>query len=266
MGLGKTVQALAATEMLIRHHQVRRVLVICPTSLKHQWREEITRFTVHEAVVVTGLMAARAQLYRAESSAGVKPEKSNTPLGRYLIANYETIARDLDAIAAFAPDMVIVDEAQRIKNWNTIAARGVKKIASPHAIVLTGTPLENKLEELISIVQFVDQHQLGATWQVLENHRHRDASGRVIGYRELNKIGETLAPIMLRRRKSEVLLDLPERAEQTRLLPITPQQRASRRAQRNRRPDRATLEAHGLSNRRRSAPTDLLAANDAYGV
>ena len=226
MGLGKTVQALAATEMLIRHHQVRRVLVICPTSLKHQWREEITRFTVHEAVVVTGLMAARAQLYRAESSAGVKPEKSNTPLGRYLIANYETIARDLDAIAAFAPDMVIVDEAQRIKNWNTIAARGVKKIASPHAIVLTGTPLENKLEELISIVQFVDQHQLGATWQVLENHRHRDASGRVIGYRELNKIGETLAPIMLRRRKSEVLLDLPERAEQTRLLPITPQQRA----------------------------------------
>jgi hypothetical protein len=226
MGLGKTVQALAATEMLVRHHHVRRVLVICPTSLKHQWREEITRFTTHEAVVVTGLMAARAQLYRAESSDAVKPEKANKPKVRYLIANYETISRDLDAIAAFAPDMVIVDEAQRIKNWNTIAARAVKKIASPHAIVLTGTPLENKLEELISIVQFVDQHQLGATWQVLENHQHRDENGRVVGYRELNKIGETLAPIMLRRRKSEVLLDLPERTEQTRLLPITPQQRA----------------------------------------
>ena len=225
MGLGKTVQALAATEMLIRHNHVRRVLVICPTSLKHQWREEINRFTAHEAVVVSGLLAARAQQYRAASLAPAEPGKSKSTSTCYLIANYETVSRDLDAIAAFAPDMVIVDEAQRIKNWNTIAARAVKKIVSPHAIVLTGTPLENKLEELISIVQFVDQQQLGATWQVLENHQHRDENGRVIGYRELNKIGETLAPVMLRRRKSEVLLDLPERTEQTRMLPITQQQR-----------------------------------------
>ena len=225
MGLGKTVQALAATEMLIRHNHVRRVLVICPTSLKHQWREEITRFTEHDAVVVSGLMVARTQQYRAASLALAEPGKGKQTHACYLIANYESIARDLDAIQAYAPDMVIVDEAQRIKNWNTIAARAVKKIVSPHAIVLTGTPLENKLEELISIVQFVDQQQLGATWQVLENHQHRDESGRVIGYRELNKIGETLAPIMLRRRKSEVLLDLPERTEQTRMLPITQQQR-----------------------------------------
>ena len=225
MGLGKTVQALAATEMLIRHNHVRRVLVICPTSLKHQWREEITRFTDHEAVVVTGLLAARSMQYRSVLNDAATREKTGEPKARYLIANYETIARDLDAITAFAPDMVIVDEAQRIKNWNTIAARAVKKVASPHAIVLTGTPLENKLEELISIVQFVDQHQLGATWHVLENHQLRDENGRVIGYRELNIIGETLAPIMLRRRKCDVLLDLPERTEQTRLLPITPQQR-----------------------------------------
>ena len=102
----------------------------------------------------------------------------------------------------------------------------MQKIVSPPAIVLTGTPLENKLEELITIVQFVDQYQLGATWQVLENHSHRDESGRVIGYREVNTISETRAPVMLRRRKSEVLLDLPERTEQTRLLPITAQQRA----------------------------------------
>ena len=58
---------------------------------------------------------------------------------------------------------MIVDEAQRVKNWNTIAARALKRIDSPYAVVLTGTPLENKLEELISIVQFVDQHRLGPT-------------------------------------------------------------------------------------------------------
>ena len=83
------------------------------------------------------------------------------------ITNYETLARDVDLIAAWAPDLVIVDEAQRIKNWNTIAARALKRIDSPYAMVLTGTPLENRLEELISIVQFVDQHRLGPTWRLL---------------------------------------------------------------------------------------------------
>lgn len=77
-------------------------------------------------------------------------------------------------IAAWAPELVIVDEAQRVKNWNTIAARALKRIDSPYAIVLTGTPLENKLEELISIVQFVDQHRLGA---------HLEAVARASGER-----------------------------------------------------------------------------------
>ena len=77
----------------------------------------------------------------------------------------------LDLIDAWAPELVIVDEAQRIKNWNTIAARALKRIDSPYAIVLTGTPLENRLEELISIVQFVDQHRLGPTWRLLDEHQ-----------------------------------------------------------------------------------------------
>jgi hypothetical protein len=83
------------------------------------------------------------------------------------ITNYETLERDADLIAAWAPELVIADEAQRIKNWNTIAARALKRISSPYAIVLTGTPLENRLEELISIIQFVDQHRWappGACW------------------------------------------------------------------------------------------------------
>jgi SNF2 family DNA or RNA helicase len=102
------------------------------------------------------------------------------------------------------PELVIVDEAQRVKNWNTIAARALKRIDSPYAIVLTGTPLENKLEELVSIVQFVDQHRLGPTWKLLHEHQIRDEGGRVTGYTGLEKIGQTLAPIMIRRRKSEV--------------------------------------------------------------
>ncbi len=85
------------------------------------------------------------------------------------------------------------------------------------ALVPTGTPLENRREELVSIVQLVDQHRLGPTWRFLQEHQHRDDAGRVVGYRDLDRIGATLAPILLRRRKAEVLTQQPERVDQLRL-------------------------------------------------
>ncbi len=211
MGLGKTIQAIAAAELLGRHCGAERVLVVCPTSLKHQWQREIARFSGREAQAIHGLRAARQQQWADVSKQGASAK----------ITNYETLARDLDLINAWAPDIVIVDEAQRIKNWNTVAARALKRIASPYAIVLTGTPLENRLEELVSIVQFVDQHRLGPTWRLLHEHQVLDESGRVVGYRDLDRIGATLAPIMLRRRKAEVLDQLPERVDNTLFVPMT---------------------------------------------
>jgi superfamily II DNA or RNA helicase len=211
MGLGKTIQAVAAAELFARHFGVQRVLVVCPTSLKHQWSAEFARFCDRQAQVIRGLRTQRELLYREQVFCK--------------ITHYETLARDADLIAAWAPDLVIADEAQRIKNWNTIAARELKRIASPYAIVLTGTPLENRLEELLSIVQFVDRHRLGPTWRLLDEHQKRDEAGRVIGYQALDRIGQTLAPVMLRRRKAEVLAQLPERVDQRIFVPLTPQQR-----------------------------------------
>jgi SNF2 family DNA or RNA helicase len=211
MGLGKTIQAIAAAELFARHFGVSRVLVVCPTSLKHQWRAEFARFSGRDSQVIRGLRAAREKQYAEPAFCR--------------ITHYETLARDADLIAGWAPELVIADEAQRIKNWNTIAARALKRIDSPYAVVLTGTPLENKLEELISIVQFVDRHRLGPTWKLLDQHQQRDEAGRVIGYRALDRIGQTLAPVMLRRRKAEVLAQLPERVDQRIFVPLTPEQR-----------------------------------------
>ena len=211
MGLGKTIQAIAAAELMARHFGVQRVLVVCPTSLKHQWKNEFTRFADRSAQVIHGLRPQRALQYRDEAFCK--------------ITHYETLARDADLIKAWAPDLVIADEAQRIKNWNTIAARALKRIASPYAVVLTGTPLENRLEVLSSIVQFVDPHRLGPTWALLDQHQLRDDAGRVVGYRALDRIGQTLAPVMLRRRKAEVLTQLPERVDRRIFVPLTPQQR-----------------------------------------
>jgi len=214
MGLGKTIQAIAAAELLARHFGVAKVLVICPTSLKYQWQSEILRFTGRSgenvARVIGGGRATRTQQYAIDDFCK--------------ITNYEKLKTDLDLIAAWAPELVIVDEAQRVKNWNTIAARALKRVDSTYAIVLTGTPLENKLEELISVVQFVDQHRLGPTWKLLHQHQRKDEGGRVIGYTGLEKIGQTLAPIMIRRRKSEVLRQLPARTDQNLLVPMTEQQ------------------------------------------
>ena len=207
MGLGKTIQAIAAAEILARHFGVSRVLVVCPTSLKYQWQSEITRFSGREARVMTGGRAQRQKDFSVDEFCK--------------ITNYEKLKPDLDLIAAWAPELVIVDEAQRIKNWNTIAARALKRIDSPYALVLTGTPLENKLEELISIVQFVDQHRLGPTWKLLHEHQVKDEFGRVTGYTELEKIGQTLVPILIRRRRSEVLTQLPSRTDQNLLVPMT---------------------------------------------
>jgi len=210
MGLGKTIQAIAATELLARHFGVSRVLVVCPTSLKYQWQSEISRFSGRAARVMAGGRAQRQKDFSADDFCK--------------ITNYEKLKPDLDLIAAWAPELVIVDEAQRIKNWNTIAARALKRIDSPYALVLTGTPLENKLEELISIVQFVDQHRLGPTWKLLHEHQVKDEFGRVTGYTGLEQIGQTLAPILIRRRRSEVLTQLPSRTDQTLLVPMTEMQ------------------------------------------
>ncbi|MGA8156295.1 MAG: DEAD/DEAH box helicase, partial [Rhodoplanes sp.] len=214
MGLGKTIQAIAATEILARHFGVSKVLVICPTSLKYQWQSEIMRFSGRQrenaARVINGGRAQRQRDYALDDFCK--------------ITNYEKLKPDLDLIAAWAPELVIVDEAQRVKNWNTIAARALKRIDSSYAIVLTGTPLENKLEELISVVQFVDQHRLGPTWKLLHEHQVKDEAGRVTGYTGLEKIGQTLAPVMIRRRKFEVLRQLPSRTDQNLLVPMTEMQ------------------------------------------
>ena len=210
MGLGKTIQAIAATELFARHFGAERVLVVCPTSLKHQWQREIARFTDRQAQVIGGLRAAREAQY--SQSRFCK------------ITNYDVISKDLDLIGNWSPDVVIVDEAQRVKNWNTVAARALKRIETPYAIVLTGTPLENRLEELMSIVQYVDRYRLGPTWRLRHEHQTLDEAGRVVGYRNLDRIGKTLEPILLRRRKTEVLSQLPPRVDNTMFVEMTDEQ------------------------------------------
>ncbi len=209
MGLGKTIEAIAAAEMLARDGAVERALIVCPSSLKSQWQQEIGRFSERSAAIVEGLTHRRKAIYLDDPSF-------------FKIVNYDVVHRDLEAIGAWSPDLVILDEAQRIKNWRTRAAKTVKQLASRYAIVLTGTPLENRLDELHSIVEFVDRFRLGPLFAFKAAHEVcEEDSIKVIGYRDLNRIRETLAPILIRRTKKEVLSQLPQRMDKNFFVPMT---------------------------------------------
>jgi superfamily II DNA or RNA helicase len=212
MGLGKTIQAIAAAELMAELFHIGKVLIISPTSLKYQWKTEIEKFCNRSAQVAEGLNHQRRQLYRSDSF--------------YKLINYELVTRDLDLIREWSPDLIILDEAQRIKNWKTRTAKTVKELESTFAMVLTGTPIENRIEELHSIMEFVDRHHLGPLYRFVHTHRVVDAGGKVIGYRNLDKVRNSLKSIMIRRKKNEVLKQLPARIDQNFLVPMTPEQQA----------------------------------------
>ena len=198
MGLGKTLQAIAAAYWLHRHDGVERVLVVCPASLKLQWAREIQRFTGAEVHIVQGPVATRGVQYRKGQG--------------FYVVNYELVMRDLGVINAdLRPDLLILDEAQRIKNWRTKIAGAVKQIGSRYAFVLTGTPLENRLEDLYSLLQVVDPRVLGPLWRYMVDFHITDERGKVLGYRNLSELRRRLAPVMLRRDRSLVRDQLPER-------------------------------------------------------
>jgi len=210
MGLGKTVQAIVAAELLRKETAISQSFIICPTSLKYQWKTEIEKFTGQQAWVIEGNYMKRLEQYRNNYF--------------YKIISYNTAINDIKDINAIEPDLLILDEAQRIKNFKTRIAQNIKKLRSPYSFVLTGTPLENKLEELYSIVQFVDPFVLGPYWKFMDDHRLLDESGKVKAYTNLNEIGMKLANTMIRRRRKDVLPQLPERMDKILFVPMTEEQ------------------------------------------
>ncbi|MEQ1531556.1 MAG: DEAD/DEAH box helicase, partial [Methylococcales bacterium] len=200
MGLGKTLQAISASIWLADNAGVERILVVCPTSLKQQWAREIAKFSGRNVQIVQGPVESREVNYRADAL--------------FFIVNYELILRDLTVIShTLKPDLLILDEAQRIKNWRTKIASAIKLIPSRYAFVLSGTPLENRLEDLYSLLQVVDARVLGPLWRVLLDFHVTDERGKVIGYRNLSELRRRISSVLLRRNRSLVKDQLPDRTE-----------------------------------------------------
>ena len=211
MGLGKTVQAICCAEIYLREKMAESVLIVCPTSLKYQWKREIERFTGHEVLIIEGYAARRLELY-------------NTP-APYKIVSYQSLANDIKSLNRLSTDVIIMDEVQRLKNWNTQLAWAVRRIDAHYSVLLSGTPLENKLDELSSIVQLADPYCLAPLYRFRHDHIVTDPiSGKAIGYKNLNDIKEKLKDTLIRRTKQGVQLQLPKRTDQFLLIPMTPEQ------------------------------------------
>ncbi|MDD2236346.1 MAG: DEAD/DEAH box helicase [Kiritimatiellae bacterium] len=212
MGLGKTVQAIAAAELLRQLGRVQRVLVVCPASLKSEWEEQYHFFTGGRVELLYGPRQVRLRRY-AEKPA-------------FLVLNYEQARADVDDInRLFAPDLVILDEAQRIKNWPTKTAKTIKRLSAPYAFVLTGTPLENRIEELYSLAEFVNPHLFGSLFRFQREFMEEGGEGSAVRPKNLNELHRRISGVMLRRRKSDVEQDLPERTDKHYFVPMTDEQR-----------------------------------------
>jgi SNF2 family DNA or RNA helicase len=198
MGLGKTPQAIGTAILKKDIFGFTKTLVVCPASLKEQWKKEIEKFSNEKALVIEGFPEDREKQYQ-----------DNEPF--FFIVNYETILRDRLVINKAGFDFLILDEAQRIKNYETKTAGAVSKLSMKHILVITGTPIENRLIDIFSLVSAIHPHFFGPLWEFSYQHCLFDPvkTNKINGYYDLQKLNKRLDQILLRREKRKVLEQLP---------------------------------------------------------
>jgi ERCC4-related helicase len=211
MGLGKTIQAIAACTLLHRMGKAEKALVVTPASLKAEWEEQIQRFSGLSYRLIFGPHRERLRALEHPSF--------------FTIVNYEQMVRDaLEVNRLLHPDIVVLDEAQRIKNWNTKTAQAIKRLQSRYAFVLTGTPIENRIDEIYSIVDFLDPTVFGPLFRFNREFYQLNERGRPEEYQNLELLRERIQPLMLRRRKADVETELPARTDRNYFVALSHQQ------------------------------------------
>ncbi|MEO6876988.1 MAG: SNF2-related protein, partial [Gemmatimonadaceae bacterium] len=201
MGLGKTVQVLALLDSRRQANadEPRPSLVVVPRSLVFNWIREAERFTPHLRLL-------------DYSGTGRDIEAIDPAAVDVVITTYGTLRRDAAALGAIRFDYAVLDEAQAIKNASSASAKAARLIKADHRLAMTGTPIENRLEELWSLFEFLNPGMLGRSSAFSKLVRLAD-SDNGSGSRDL--LASALRPVILRRTKDQVAQDLPARIEQT---------------------------------------------------
>ena len=204
MGLGKTIQTAGAAHMLWKSGKAKKILVICPSSLKYQWSGEIEKFLGHSNIVIDGKNA------KEKRKAFSKFIKEDYLFG---IANYELVRTMADDFKEYHYDVIIADEAHRLKNKESQTYKAVKALSSDYRFASTGTPLQNNVEELYALMDWVRPGLLGKITEFRKKYIvYASKFGRrfvPIGHKRLGELRRIISPYMLRRLKKDVAKDLP---------------------------------------------------------
>lgn len=213
LGLGKTIDTVAACEELIDNGTAEAVLVIVPASVKWQWARQIDRFTDGALVrVVEGTKAERELAYRS-----VRRKEME-----YLLVNYEQVVADWEILRHLKFDVVVADECQYLKNPRAKRSRFIKRIDAPYKFGLTGQPIENKPEELYSILQWINPTVLGRYDIFDRTFIVRNGFGGVRRYKNLKLLRDRLDIVMHRRTRDEISDQLPAVVEEDYLIDFDP--------------------------------------------
>ncbi|MGA2869655.1 MAG: DEAD/DEAH box helicase, partial [Verrucomicrobiota bacterium] len=240
MGLGKTLQTLTWLAWLQEQNKKNHKpsLVICPASVLHNWRREAEKFTPNLRVLVLESGAARHNL------------RKQIPQHDLIVTNYALLRRDLEEFHKFSFRAVILDEAQFIKNPGAQVTQSVKQLKCENKIALTGTPLENRLLDLWSIVDFIQPSYLGTQEQFLDTYEPKGGDNAESAQRiARRRLSAKLRPLLLRRLKKHVAKDLPDRIEERRDCPLGDEQRKLYLAELRRSRDQVmkAVETQGLN-------------------
>ena len=246
MGLGKTLQTLTYLSWLKKQKKRGKSnpsLVICPASVMHNWRREAEKFTPDMSVLVLESGSARHRM------------RKKIPDHDIVVTNYSLLRRDLEDLQTYSFNAIVLDEAQFIKNPGAQVTQSVKQLKCKIRLALTGTPLENRLLDLWSIVDFVQPGYLGD-----EKHFHEayDPGGgdgdEALANRRIarKRLSSRLRPILLRRVKKQVAKDLPDRIEQRHDCELSKDQRKLYLAElkRSREKVMETIQAKGVAKSR----------------
>ena len=209
MGLGKTLQTISLISEIQLENKDLFGIIIVPTALLHNWKEEFYKFSDIKPILVEGAAKARKELIE-------KAEKG------ILITTYQTFRNDVKNYRNKKFDVAILDEAQNIKNVSSLVKKATDKLNSSVNFALTGTPIENSIMELWSIFDFVLPGYLDNITKFRKKYKN---SLDIPDSKKIFNLKKIVSPFILRRTKKEVLTELPEKVENNMIVELSSEQK-----------------------------------------